>query len=304
MPSRDIDIPAPSAPADAAAAVSQTGPARGDPPTGQAAAGPDAGANGTAAPGPPARDNHQRPLELGPVTGSTSLSPSRAERSRSRLWLLIVASAAIIAASATALFVSLSGGGGAASGHGRTTLTGALAATLRNPGSSTVAFSVAFGPGAETLAVGSSNVDSSGNSTTTGGSTRIWDIATKTITATLTDPGSKGVYGVALGPGGTTLAAADSDGSTYLWDIATKTITATLTNPGSKGNRRSGRAGRPWPQPTATAAPTCGISPLRRSPPPSHPGSKGLSGVAVGRAGQPPGRSRQQRQHLPVESCH
>ena len=288
MPSRDIDIPAPSAAADAAAAVSQTGPARGDPATGQAAAGPDAGANGTAAPGPPARDNHQRPLELGPVTGSTSLSPSRAERSRSRLWLLIVASAAIIAASATALFVSLSGGGGAASGHGRTTLTGALAATLRNPGSSTVAFSVAFGPGAETLAVGSSNVDNSGNSTTTGGSTRIWDIATKTITATLTDPGSNGVYGVAFGPGGTTLAAADSNGSTYLWDIATKKITATLTDPGSNGvyGVAFGPGGT-----TLAAADSNGstylwdIATKKITATLTDPGSKGLSGVAFGPGG-------------------
>ena len=50
-----------------------TVPARGDPVTGQAAAGRDAGANGTAAPGLPAGDNHQRPPELGPVTRSTSL---------------------------------------------------------------------------------------------------------------------------------------------------------------------------------------------------------------------------------------
>ncbi len=127
MPSRNIDIPAASAAADTAAPVSETAPAPVDPATGHAAAGPDAGPNGTATPGPPARDDHQRPLELGPVRRSTSLSPSRAKRSRSRLRLLTVASAAIIAASATALFVSLSGGrsapsgpAGAASGHGAT----------------------------------------------------------------------------------------------------------------------------------------------------------------------------------------
>ena len=244
-PSRNIDIPAASAAADTAAPVSETAPAPVDPATGHAAAGPDAGPNGTATPGPPARDDHQRPLELGPVRRSTSLSPSRAKRSRSRLRLLIVASAAIIAASATALFVSLSGGGSAASGyratasgHGATAsghrgaaLTGALVATLRNPESS--ALGVAFGPSAMTLAVGS--VNNNGNASGTGRSTYVWDIATKTITATLTDPGSKGVDSVAYAPGGTTLAAADYSGSTYLWDIATKKITATLTDPGSKG---------------------------------------------------------------------
>jgi WD40 repeat protein len=117
------------------------------------------------------------------------------------------------------------------SGHGGAALTGALVATLRNPESS--ARGVAFGPSARTLAVGS--VNNNGNASGTGGSTYVWDIATKTITATLTDPGSMGVESVAYGPGGTTLAAADYNGSTYLWDIATKTITATLTDPGSKG---------------------------------------------------------------------
>ena len=230
-PSRNIDIPAASAAADTAAPVSETAPAPVDPATGHAAAGPDAGPNGTATPGPPARDDHQRPLELRPVRRSTSLSPSRAKRSRSRLRLLIVASAAIIAASVTALFVSLSGPGSAPSGHGGAALTGALVATLSIPESS--ARGVAFGPGARTLAVGS--VNNNGNASGTGGSTYVWDIAAKKITATLTDPGSMGVDSVAYAPGGTTLAAADTNGSTYVWDIAAKKITATLTDPGSKG---------------------------------------------------------------------
>ena len=88
MRSRDIDIPA---------------------------AGPDARPNRTATPDPPARDDHQRPLKLGPVRRSTSLSRSRAKRSPSRLRLLTVASVAIIAAGATALSISLFGGGSAPS---------------------------------------------------------------------------------------------------------------------------------------------------------------------------------------------
>ena len=158
----------------------------------------------------------------------------RRRHRRHTAWVGSVA-AAVIAASATALFVSLSGGGSAASasgpagaasrhgatapGHGGAALTGALVATLRNPESS--ARGVAFGPSARTLAVGS--VNNNGNASGTGGSTYVWDIATKTITATLTDPGSKGVYYVAFTPGGTTLAAANSNGSTYLWKIASHT---------------------------------------------------------------------------------
>ena len=240
MPSRNIDIPAASAAADTAAPVSETAPASVDPATGHAAAGPDAGSNGTATPGRHARDDHQGPLELGPVRRSTRLSPSRAKRSRSRLPLLTVASAAIIAASATALFVSLPGGrsapsrhGAAASGHAGAALTGTLVATLRNPESS--ARGVAFGPDARTLAVGS--VNNNGNASGTGGSTYVWDIATEKVTATLTSPGSEGVDYVAYGPSGTTLAAADDNGNTYVWDIATKKVIATLADPGSKGRK-------------------------------------------------------------------
>ena len=88
---------------------------------------------------------------------------------------------------------------------------------------------MAFGPGARTLAVGSAGLDPFG------GATYLWDTATRSITATLTDPGSTGVQSVAFGPGGTTLAAADYNGSTYLWNTATGKLTATLTDPGSKG---------------------------------------------------------------------
>ena len=58
---------APNPAADAAAPVTETGPPPADSAAGQAAAGPDAGANGTAFPGPSAWDGDQRPLEPGPA---------------------------------------------------------------------------------------------------------------------------------------------------------------------------------------------------------------------------------------------
>jgi serine/threonine protein kinase/sugar lactone lactonase YvrE len=88
----------------------------------------------------------------------------------------------------------------------------------------TVEISVAFSPDGKTLAVGDIN-----------GGIDLLNLATLTITATLTDPGSKGVESVAFSPDGTTLAAGDFNGRTYLWNVATKKPAATFTDRGSEG---------------------------------------------------------------------
>jgi WD40 repeat protein len=104
-------------------------------------------------------------------------------------------------------------------------LTGTFITSFKLPGDARVA-SMAFSPSGTTLATGDGVV----------GLTYLWDVATRKITATLTDPGGFAVTSVAFEPGITTaLAAGDGNGRTYLWDTTTRKVTATFTDPGSRG---------------------------------------------------------------------
>jgi WD40 repeat protein len=165
---------------------------------------------------------------------------SRVTPSRIRMGRLLAA-AAIVVASGTVVAISLSGspsrqpsdssGKHPSGSSGRQPIL--PIATLQNPanshGTSNAPQAVAFGQGGNTLAEGTVNTQSPSGS----GPTYLWDVATKHITATLTDPKSRGVYSVAFC--GRTLAVDDRNGNVYLWDPATKSITATLTDPASKG---------------------------------------------------------------------
>jgi serine/threonine-protein kinase len=251
---QDVRILAPPAGTGTVAPAIQAPTAAADPAAGRTASGPDAYPATTAFPGPSARDDDQRPAAPSPAPQHATPQPARAPagaapspgssairapRRRIRLWLLAVA--AIVAAGGTVIAVSLSGGGGgqptAAGTQAPTSqpasspavsgpVTGSLAATFKNP--EYLPWAVAFEPGTRTLAVGSQN------SGLTAGATYLWDTATRSITATLTDPGSKGVISVAFAPDGITLAAGDRNGRVYLWDTTTGKLTATLTDPGGQ----------------------------------------------------------------------
>jgi WD40 repeat protein len=236
LATQDVGIPAPPSGTDAYPATTAF--------AGPSARGDDQRA---VAPGPAPWQVTPQPLATPPAGGRPSPGPSaaRAPRRRTRLWLL--AAAAIVAAGGTVTAVSLSGGRGgqptaaatqshvsqrASAGHRASSppvsgpVTGTLTTTLKNP--EYLPWAVAFGPGTRTLAVGSQNAG------LTAGATYLWDTAARSITATLTDPGSQGVISVAFTPDGTTLATGDRNGRVYLWDTATGKLKATLTDPGGQ----------------------------------------------------------------------
>jgi WD40 repeat protein len=96
-------------------------------------------------------------------------------------------------------------------------------ATVSTPGSAPSADVAAFSPDGRTLATAD---DDDGN-------TYLWNLSTRTRSATMHDPGGNAVNDVAFSPDGRTLATTDINGNTYLWNVATRALTATFASTGS-----------------------------------------------------------------------
>jgi serine/threonine protein kinase/Tol biopolymer transport system component len=83
---------------------------------------------------------------------------------------------------------------------------------------------VTFSPDGKTLAASDNN-----------GHTYLWNVATGSQTAAVTDSGSSGAFSVAFSPDGKTLATGDGNGRTYLWNAATGKPILSVADPGSMG---------------------------------------------------------------------
>jgi len=101
----------------------------------------------------------------------------------------------------------------------------ALIATLTGPPGSHGTSSAAFSPNGRTLAI----LDGDG-------STQLWDVATRSVTATLTSARCRGSDSqVLFSPDGSLLAVVGS-GHTCLWDLAARRQIATVTTPSNYEN--------------------------------------------------------------------
>jgi serine/threonine protein kinase/Tol biopolymer transport system component len=101
--------------------------------------------------------------------------------------------------------------------------TGQRYATLYDPGGKAVQ-AVAFSPDGKLVAAADDN-----------GSAYLWNVATRTVVATLTPPGTNSndyLTSIAFSPDGTLVATADSNGHAYLWSVATHALAGTFTDPG------------------------------------------------------------------------
>jgi serine/threonine protein kinase len=190
-------------------------------------------------PSPPPWYEQTRTTPTGDRTTGQLAPPEPGERGSARHGsrrTVLIAAGVVVAAVAAGLGVLLSSGGpkpahlaAGRSSSPRPTVAASLGppsqpqATLHDPGGKNV-FGVVFRSDS-VLATGDSN-----------GRTYLWKVATGKLTATLRDPNSNGVNGVAYSPNSNSFATADASGDVYLWDAATDKLSATLTNANGKGN--------------------------------------------------------------------
>ena len=176
-------------------------------------------------------DEAARPLQAAPVRDEVGGNPVPPRRQRRRWYPGAVVAAGVVLALAgvvaAILVVPSSHGSPGAGTH--STGSGAanrptspstlasltLAARLPDPGGEGVV-SAGFVPDSEIAAIDAN------------GKTYLWDIATRHVAHTLTDPGHQGIATASLDRGGQFAVMAGHTGATYVWEIASHHLIGTL----------------------------------------------------------------------------
>ncbi|MGH3192319.1 MAG: WD40 repeat domain-containing serine/threonine protein kinase, partial [Streptosporangiaceae bacterium] len=162
-------------------------------------------------------------------------SPAPAGGGRRRRGALIGSGVAVIAVVAAVLGVLLSSGHPKAAhlSSGRATPHPTVSPTVPAPAQPEATLHDPAGKDVFGLAFSSNSVLATGDSN---GSTYLWNLTKKSITATLRKKASFSVNGTAYDPNSGVFAAADASGDIYLWNASSGGLTATLTNPNGGAN--------------------------------------------------------------------
>ena len=64
------------------------------------------------------------------------------------------------------------------------------------------------------------------------GTISVWNVASRQMTSTVSDPTIARIYSMAFSPDGRTMAVGDGNGTTYLWNVTSMTLSAQLANRG------------------------------------------------------------------------
>jgi len=170
----------------------------------------------------------------GPAGSAAAGSGTRGGRRRA----VLIAAAAVVVVVGAVLGVVLSSGPGPKS-PANAAGTGSPSphrTTHPSPGPPSQPEAALHDPGGKDVFGAAFSSDTVMATADSNGKAYLWNLTTGKLTATLSDPNSNGINGIAYNPSSNTFATADASGNVYLWNASTDKLTATLNNVSHKGN--------------------------------------------------------------------